>query len=499
MGTLDIDGMASFCKRKGFVYPNSEIYGGLAGFFDLGPFGVELNNNIKAEWWKTFVRQREDIVGIDGCIISHPSVWRASGHVECFEDMMLSCTKCKERIRADHFIEEKLNIPTDGMKSDKINSLVKEKGLKCPKCGGVFENVDDFNLMFKTNVGPVENENSVAYLRPETAQLIFTNFKLVAENARLKLPFGIAQIGKAFRNEISPRNFIFRCREFEQMEIEYFISPSELYSCPFINDVEDFELYVYSEEMQMKNKEPELMSVSNALERKLIKTPWHGYWLAVCQRWFEGLGAKKGNFRVRQHLSAEKSHYALDTWDLEYRFPFGWKELLGIANRTDFDLMQHIKYSGKDLSLYDEVTKSRIVPHVVAEPSFGVGRAMLVFLFDAYEYDDKRQNIVLKLHPKLAPIKVAVFPLLSNKEELIVKAREVFNLLKQEYTSQFDISGSIGRRYARQDEIGTPFCVTIDFQTLNDDSVTIRDRDTTSQERVKISELKEYLSKKIPN
>jgi glycyl-tRNA synthetase len=492
-----IDEMASFCKRKGFIFSNSEIYGGMTGFYDMGPYGVEMYNSIKRDWWKHFVQQRADIAGMDGCIISHPSVWKASGHVDCFDDMMLTCSKCKEKVRADNFIEEKLKIAADGMKADKLNQLVDEHGLKCPKCGSPFGKVDDFNLMFKTNVGPVVDEKSVAYLRPETAQLIFTNFRLVAETARMKLPFGIAQIGKAFRNEISPRNFLFRCREFEQMEIEYFIDPNMLNECPFLKSEEDFELYIYSDEMQMNSREPELMKVRDALDKGIIKTQWHGYWLAQCQGWFESLGAKKENFRVRQHLPTEKSHYALDTWDIEYKFPFGWKELTGIANRTDFDLQQHIKHSGKDLSLFDEESKSKIVPHVVAEPSFGVGRAMLVFMFDAYEDDKQRGNVVLKLHPKLSPVKAAIFPLLSNKEELTSKAREVYELLRKEYAVQYDQSGSIGRRYARQDEIGTPYCITIDFDTLTNDTVTVRDRNTTEQQRIAIKELKGFLAERI--
>lgn len=492
---LTIDEMATFCKRKGFVYTNSELYGGMAGFFDYGPLGVELKNNIKQEWWSYHVHSRDDVVGMDGSIISHPSVWKASGHVDQFADIMLICKKCKERIRADTFIEEKLKISADGWKADRINKAVKEHKLKCPKCGGDFEEAKDFNLMFTTHVGPSTGEESVAYLRPETAQLIFTDFKLVAENARLKLPFGIAQIGKAFRNEISPRNFLFRCREFEQMEIEYFVHPKRMDDCPYINEVLDHKILVYSAEMQEKNKEAEKMTMKQALDKKIIKTKWHAYWLATEHKWFVSLGANTDKFRIRQHLQTEKSHYALDTWDMEYEFPFGWKELQGMANRTDFDLRRHMKFSGKDLSINDAETNEKVVPFVVAEPSQGVDRAFLVFMFDAYEHDKKRDNVVLHLHPKLAPTKVGVFPLLSNKEELVGKAREVFGTLKSDFKCQFDVSGSIGRRYARQDESGTPFCVTVDFDSLKNNDVTIRERDSTEQRRVKIAKLKETIEK----
>jgi glycyl-tRNA synthetase len=489
---LTIEEMNHFCKKKGFVYPNSEIYGGLSGFWDYGPLGVELKNNIKQQWWKFHVQSRDDIVGTDASIVSHQNIWKASGHVGCFTDLMLTCTKCKEKIRADTFIEEKLNIQIDGIKADEINKLVKEKKLTCPKCKSHFSDVNDFNLMFKTTVGPKTDDSAIAYLRPETAQLIFANFKLIQENARLKLPFGIAQIGKAYRNEISPRNFLFRCREFEQMEIEYFVHPDKGNDCPFIGEVLDYSLIIYSSDMQKNKEKAKEMTIKQALDKKIIKTTWHAYWLALEHKWFIDLGAKKENFRIRQHIATEKSHYALETWDLEYNFPFGYKELEGMANRTDYDLKQHIKHSKKDLSLYDEETKQKIIPHVIAEPSLGVERAMLVFLFDAYNDDKKRGNIVLKFHPKLAPIKIGVFSLVNKLND---DTKKVYNLLKEEFTSKFDSSGSVGRRYARADEEGIPYCITYDFESKDNNSITIRDRDSTKQVRVKIDILKKTLRK----
>jgi|TARA_Y100000310_G_scaffold152190_1_gene151709 glycyl-tRNA synthetase len=464
--TIGIEDMAAFCKKKGFVYPSGEIYGGLSGFWDYGPLGSELKKNLKDSWWNFHVQNREDIVGIDGSIITNPKVWKASGHVDCFTDVYVVCKKCKKPNKLDK------------------NEVGK---VKC-ECGSDYDVKGDINMMFTTQVGPVEGNS--AYLRPETAQLIFSNFKLVAENSRLKLPFGIAQIGKAFRNEISPRDFLFRCREFEQMEIEYFVHPKKTNECPFVKEILSHKIDIWSEELQKKNKEAVKMSMKEALDKKIIKTQWHAYWLAMEHNWFISLGAKASNFRIRQHVSDEKSHYALDTWDLEYKFPFGFKELQGMANRTDFDLKQHIKHSKKDLSLFDEEAKEKVVPHVVAEPSQGVDRAFLVFMFDAYEDDKKRGNVVLKLSPKLAPVKVGVFPLVNKLKE---DGRKVYDLLKEEFVCQFDSSGSVGKRYARSDEIGTPYCLTFDFDSLDDKSVTIRDRDSTKQVRVKIEEVKSVL------
>ena len=492
---LTIDEMATFCKRKGFVYPNSEIYGGIAGFYDFGHLGVELKNNIKREWWKTFVQQRDDVVGIDGSIITNPLVWKASGHIDGFTDVLVDCKKCGSRFRSDTLIEDKLKISTAGMPLDDIAKRLAENKIKCPKCGSDLGEPKKFNLMFSTNVGPVQTSSSIAFLRPETAQLIFANFRLVQENARLKLPFGIAQIGKAFRNEISPREFLFRMREFEQMEIEYFVNPEKQDECPCINDMIDYELNVFSADMQNQNKKMQKMPIKECLDKKIIKTKWHAYWLASMHKWFVELGADAEHFRIRQHVKDELSHYALDTWDLEYEFPFGWKELQGLSNRTDFDLKQHIEHSKTDLSIFDEETKKKIIPHVICEPSQGVERAFLVFMFNAYHYDKSRENVVLKLNPNLAPIKIGVFPLVSNKKELVEKAREIHNELKKCWTCTFDVSGSIGRRYARADETGIYAAITVDFESFEDESATIRSRDTTEQIRVKIKDLKEVISK----
>jgi len=488
--TLNIEEMASFCKRKGFVYPTAEIYGGLTGFFDYGPYGSDLKLNIKNSWWDFFVRKREDIVGIDGPIITNPTVWKASGHAENFADLMLESEDGSIEVRADVFLEEKLGKAFDGITAEEVNKLVVEHKLKASN-GKPFKKCESFNMMFTTNVGPKTDEKAKAFLRPETAQLIFADFKLIQENARLKLPFGIAQMGKVFRNEISPRNFLFRCREFEQMEIEYFIHPNQR-ECPYLQDFKDLEILVYSEEMQKKNETPIKMTIQEIVDRGLMNE-WHGYFAALYLTWFKSLGAKIHNFRVRQHLKDELAHYSSDCWDIEYNFPFGWKELQGFADRSDYDLKRHMEFSKKDLSLFDEETKEKIIPHVIAEPSLGVDRAFLVFLYEAYDDDKERGNVVLHLHPKLAPINVAILPLLKNKPELITKTRKLFKELQQDFTCFYDDSGSIGRRYARMDEIGTPYCITVDFDTLEDDTVTIRYRDSKEQERVKIDDLKKKL------
>ncbi len=470
MSELNIDELATFCKRKGFVYPSGEIYGGISGFWDFGPLGVELKNNLKREWWNFHVYQRDDVVGIDGSIITHPKVWEASGHVDNFSDVYVVCKKCKKPSKID-----KREVKT----------------VKCD-CGGAYEVIGDFNLMFKTNIGPIGN--SFSYLRPETAQLIFANFKFVQDNARMKLPFGIAQIGKAFRNEISPRDFLFRCREFEQMEMEYFVHPKKKNDCPYIKDVENFELNIFSAEMQKKNSKPEKMKVKDALKKGIIKLPWHGYWLATEVKWFVDLGVDSDMLRIRQHAEDEKSHYASDTWDVEYNFPFGWKELQGIADRGNFDLSQHEKHSKKDLTIFDEESKEKILSEVVCEPSLGVERAFLVFLFNAYEHDKKRDNVVLHLHPRLSPVKAAVLPIIKD-ESMIKVAKEICSNLRREWNVSYDESGSIGRRYSRNDEIGTPMCIAVDEQSVKDKTVTLRDRDSTKQVRVKISELKEVVWK----
>ncbi len=471
---ISIEEMAIFCKRKGFVYNSGEIYGGMAGFWDFGHLGVELSNNIKKEWWKSHVHSREDIVGIDGSIITNPKVWEASGHVFSFVDVAVVCKKCGNKTKVDKF------------EAGRIEKV------KCEKCGGEFETKGEFNPMFTTQVGPIKEDSIKAYLRPETAQLIFTNFRYVYDNARLKLPCGIAQIGKAFRNEIAPRDFLFRAREFEQMEIEYFIKPEQ--KCPY--GIGNTEILVYSAEMQEAGKKAAKMKFSDAYGKGIIKTDWHAYWLEQEFLWFIGLGANPEKFRIRQHIKDEKSHYALDTWDLEYRFPFGWKELEGIANRTDFDLKQHEKFSGKDLKIFDEDTKEKFLPHVVCEPSLGIGRAFLVFMFDSYFYDKKRENVVLKIHPKLSPIKVAILPIVKKKEFKKI-AKEILNELKNEFNVIYDESGSIGRRYSRQDEAGTPYCITIDADSLKKKDITIRDRDTSEQFRIKIKNIKETVRKII--
>jgi len=461
-----------FCKRKGFVYSSAELYGGLAGFWDYGPLGVELVNNIKREWWKFHVHQREDMVGIDGSIITNPKVWEASGHVEGFVELAVACKKCGFKTKVDKHEFGKV---------------------KCEKCGGKYASKGEFNPMFVTNVGPIKEDSVKSYLRPETAQLIFTNFKLVHENSRLKLPFGIAQIGKAFRNEISPREFLFRAREFEQMEIEYFIARGM--KCPYVDEIKGVEMEIYSEEMQKKKKKPKIMKIYDAWKKGVIKNDWHAYWLSLEYSWFMLLGANPKNFRARQHLSEEKAHYAVDTWDLEYKFPMGWRELEGFANRSDFDLRQHEKYSKKSMEIND-VEAGKVVPDVVCEPSLGLGRAFLVFLFDAYDYDKKRKNVVLRLSPKIAPYKAAVFPLVSKGKVLEV-SREIFKDLVEEFNVSFDKSGSLGRRYSRADEIGTPFVITVDNQSLKDKKVTIRERDTTGQVRVKVKDLRDVLRKLV--
>ncbi len=468
---LSIEDLAVFCKKKGFVYASGEIYGGLGGFWDFGHLGVEMKNNLKQEWWKFHVQQREDMAGIDGSIITNPKVWEASGHVKSFIDVAVVCKKC-------------------GFKS-KVEKHEVGK-VECEKCGGELESKGEFNPMFTTQVGPVKENSIVSYLRPETAQLMFTNFKLVQENARMQLPFGIAQIGKAFRNEISPREFLFRSREFEQMEIEYFIEKGM--KCPYMNEIRRIKIKILSEEMQKKGREEEEMRIYDAWKKGIIKTDWHAYWIAKEFQWFVSLGAEKENFRIRQHMSEEKSHYAVDTWDLEYEFPMGWRELQGFANRADYDLKQHQEHSGKNMEI--NVDGKKILPEVVCEPSLGVERAFLVFMFDAYSYDPKRENIVLRLNAKLAPIKAAVFPIVK-KPEYDKMARQIIEDLGSEFKVVYDKSGSIGRRYARNDEAGTPYCITIDDKSPRQKDCTIRDRDTTKQVRVKLNKLREILRKLI--
>ncbi len=432
----------SLSKRRGFIFPSSEIYGGLGGFYDYGPLGVELKNNIKKSWWKTIVQKRAEVVGLDAAIIMNVKTWEASGHTKGFTDMLSECKQCHKRFRLDEISQCKVN-------KNEIFS-------RCPECQSELTLPRQFNLMLKTFIGPVGETSSQTYLRPETAQGIFVNYKNILDSQRLKLPFGIAQIGKAFRNEITPGNFIFRTREFEQMELEYFIKPGE--------DERIFD-----------------------------------YWVNERMRWYvENLGLTKERLRIRFHKKDELAHYANCCADIEYYFPFGWSELEGIASRTDFDLTQHQKFSKIDLRYFDQQNNEYYIPYVI-EPSCGVERIALAVICDGFEEikggrtkttkATKEIEVVLKLHWDLAPIKVAILPLLKNKPGLTEKAKEIYELLTPYFTCQYDEIGSIGRRYRRQDEIATPFCLTCDFQTMEDDTVTLRDRDTMKQERIKIKEL----------
>ena len=434
----NMDTFVSLCKRRGFVFQSSEIYGGIGGFWDYGPLGVELKNNIKRDWWRSMVQLRDDVVGIETSIIMNPRVWEASGHVATFADPMSDCKDCKRRFRTD-------DITTN------------EKGeRRCPECGGELTEARMFNLMFKTFVGPVEDDASQVYLRPETAQGMFVNFDNVLTTTRRKLPFGIAQIGRSFRNEITPGNFIFRDREFEMMEMEYFVMPG--------TDEE-----------------------------------WHERWIEERLNWWtDRLGVRKENLQLREHPKEELSHYSKRTVDIEYDFPFGgFSEVEGIANRTDFDLKQHEQHAGRTLRYFDEATNQQIIPYVI-EPAMGIDRCFLTLLIDAYAEEEVRgeKRIVLRLKPELAPVKVAVLPL-SRNEQLVPPARRVWDLLRPHFMTQYDDAQSIGRRYRRQDEIGTPFGVTIDFETLQDEAVTIRERDSMEQTRAPIAKLVAVIRDKL--
>jgi len=446
--TQRMEKIVSLCKRRGFIFQSSEIYGGLNGCWDYGPLGVELKRNVKNYWWRVMVHERDDVIGMDGSILTHPEVLKASGHVEGFSDPMIDCRTCKARLRADQVIEKK-------------------RVRQCPNCGGKdLTEARPFNLMFQTQMGAAADETSIAYLRPETAQSIFVQFKNILEVSRKKLPFGIAQIGKAFRNEINPRNFTFRSREFEQMELEYFCRAEE--------------------------------------GMKLLD-----YWLEERLKFYENIGVPREKLHARQVPDEERAFYSKGTYDIEYDFPFGRQELEGVAYRTDYDLQQHIKASGKTLDYFDEETKQRFIPHVV-EPSAGVDRTVLALICEAYSEDEApdekgemEMRVVLRFHPRMAPIKCAVFPLLKNKEPLVTKAKEIVVLLRPDLNVFYDESGAIGRRYRRQDEIGTPFGVTVDFETLGEknaaltDTVTLRERDSMKQERVKISDLADMLISRI--
>ena len=438
-----MDEIVALSKRRGFVFQSSEIYGGLGSTYDYGHYGVLLRNNVKDEWWRSMLRDRDDIVALDSAILQHPRVWEASGHLEGFTDPLVQCLgECKRRWREDDLREQQLGHEHA------------EGEIRCPVCGGELSEPRRFNLMFRTHMGPVEQAGSEVYLRPETAQGIFINFKNVLQFSRKKPPFGIAQVGKSFRNEITPGNFIFRTREFEQMEMEFFVPPADA---------------------------PE----------------WHQRWMEARLAWYTELGIRPDHLRLREHGPEELSHYSTATSDVEYLFPMGWSELEGIANRGDFDLTQHAKFSGEKLEYFDQASGERYVPYVI-EPAAGVDRAMLAFMVDAYEIEevDGRERTVLRLHPRLAPVKAAVLPLVS-RDGMPERAREIFDAVRARVPAEYDEGGSIGRRYRRQDEIGTPWGITIDGQTLEDGTVTLRDRDSLEQTRVPADELPDELETRL--
>ncbi len=446
--------IVALCKGRGFVYPGSEIYGGLSNSWDYGPLGVEFKNNIKRAWWKKFVQESPYNVGLDAAILMNPQTWVASGHVGGFSDPLMDCKDCKTRHRADQLIEQQSDAVPNGWTNAQMMEYIKENGIKCPDCGSTnFTDIRQFNLMFKTFQGVTEDAKSELYLRPETAQGIFVNFANVQRTTRKKLPFGIGQVGKSFRNEITPGNFIFRIREFEQMELEFFCKPG--------TDLE-----------------------------------WFAYWKDYCKNWLLNLGIKEENIKMRDHDPEELSHYSKGTTDIEFLFPFGWGELWGIADRTDFDLKQHIEHSGKSLEYFDQESNEKYIPYVV-EPSLGADRVTLAFLCEAYDEETIGENdtrVVLHLHPALAPFKACVLPLSKKLNE---SAQRVYAMLAKDFMIDFDDAGSIGKRYRRQDEIGTPFCITYDFDSEEDNCVTVRDRDTMAQERIPIEKLTEFIREKL--
>ncbi len=458
MADLTMDKLVALCKNRGFIFPGSEIYGGLANTWDYGPLGVELKNNIKKAWWKKFVTESEYNVGLDCAILMNPKVWEASGHIGGFSDPLMDCKSCKSRHRADDLIEnynakKGISLNIAGWSNEQMEEYIRDNKIPCPVCGNSdFTGVRKFNLMFKTFQGVTEDSANTVYLRPETAQGIFVNFKNVQRTTRNKIPFGIGQIGKSFRNEITPGNFIFRVREFEQMELEFFCKPG--------TDLE-----------------------------------WFAYWKEYCKNWLLGLGVKEENLRLRDHDPEELCFYSRATTDFEFKFPFGWGELWGIADRTDYDLNCHQRVSGENMDYVDPVTNERYIPYVI-EPSLGVERTVLAMLCNAYEEEELENDtrIVLHLHPALAPYKVAVLPL---QKKLGEKGMEVYRTLQKRYSATYDESASIGKRYRRQDEIGTPFCVTVDFDTLEDNTVTVRERDSMAQIRLPVEKLTEYLDKEL--
>lgn len=454
-----MDKIVALCKGRGYIFPGSEIYGGLANTWDYGPLGVEFKNNVKKAWWKKFIQGSKLNVGVDCAILMNPQTWVASGHVGGFSDPLMDCKECKARHRADKLIEDYAfangeSLTVDGWSNEKMVEYINEHNICCPECGKHnFTDIRQFNLMFKTFQGVTEDSSSTVYLRPETAQGIFVNFKSVQRTTRKKLPFGIGQIGKSFRNEITPGNFTFRTREFEQMELEFFCEPGK--------DME-----------------------------------WFYYWKDFCMKWLLSLGIKEENVRFRDHSPEELSHYSNATTDIEFVFPFGWGELWGIADRTDFDLKQHQEHSGESMEYIDQVTNERYIPYCI-EPSLGADRVTLAFLVEAYDEEEVGEGdtrVVMHLHPALAPVKAAVLPLSKKLSE---GAQKVYDSLCEKYNIEYDEAGSIGKRYRRQDEIGTPICITYDFDSENDESVTVRDRDTMEQQRIKISELDAYIAAKL--
>ncbi|MDE6362428.1 MAG: glycine--tRNA ligase [Clostridia bacterium] len=460
MAELTMDKLVALCKGRGFIFAGSEIYGGLANTWDYGPLGVELKNNVKRAWWKKFVQENTLNTGLDSAILMNPNVWVASGHVGGFSDPLMDCKSCKTRHRADNLIEDyiarkKLDLSIAGWSNDKMEKYIADNKIVCPNCGKCdFTGVRQFNLMFKTFQGVTEDTTNTVYLRPETAQGIFVNFLNVQRTSRMKVPFGIGQIGKSFRNEITPGNFIFRVREFEQMELEFFCKPG--------TDLE-----------------------------------WFGYWKEFCKNWLLGLGIKEDRLKLRDHDPEELSHYSNATTDFEFKFPFGWGELWGIADRTDFDLNAHAKVSGKNLEYTDPATNEKYVPYVI-EPSLGVERMVLALLCNAYEEQELEggdSRVVMHFHPAIAPYKVAVLPL--QKKALGEKSEELYRQLSKKFSATYDETASIGKRYRRQDEIGTPYCVTVDFDTLEDNCVTVRERDSMEQVRISIDQLEEYLAKRM--
>ena len=466
---LTIEELTNFCKEKGFAFRSSDIYGGFSGFWDLGPLGIELFNNLKQNWWNFFIKSREDMVGMEASIISHPKTWKASGHIENFNDIFVKCKTCNKTSKLDE------------------NELGK---VKC-ECGGEYESQGKFNLMFETKIGAINPDT--AYLRGETAQGMFLDFKLIQQTSRMQLPFGIAQIGRCFRNEIAPRDFLFRSREFHIGEFEFFINPQEK-ECNILTEThKEVKLKLLDQETQKKEStELKKTTIKEMLKQNKLEQ-WHAYWLAEQILWFQSIGLTK--IKIREHTKEELSHYSSATFDIDYEYPFGSKEIAGNANRGQFDLTQHQKESKQSMEIFDEKHKTKTIPKVI-EPTFGMERVLLAILTNAYHYDQNRDYIVLKIPPKLAPIKVAIFPIVKQPEYIQI-AEDITRTLKKEFNVIYDKSGSIGRRYARNDEIGTPYCITIDDKSLQNKDITIRNRDNQKQIRVKISELQNILRKLI--